>query len=48
VNYNPEFYDADYDNEADHYECPKCNNCGESLEDGKLDGDICNPCYDLE
>jgi len=48
MSFDPTFYDADYDNEADHYETPKCNNCGESLEAGKLDGDVCNPCYDQE
>lgn len=43
-----DFYDPNYDNEADHLESPKCNECGETLEENKLDGDVCNPCYEKE
>ena len=40
-----DFYDPDYDPEADHYEAPKCGNCGESLNPEQIDGDVCETCY---
>ena len=45
-----EFYDPDYDIEADHYEAPKCGNCGcgESMRPQQIDGDVCDPCYTEE
>lgn len=46
--FDKEFYDADYDPEVDHYEYPKCNECGESLKPTQIDGDVCQDCYDLE
>lgn len=41
-----EFYNADYDSEANHYETPKCSNgCGGAVE---IDGHVCQTCYDEE
>lgn len=43
-----EFYSKDHDPLADHDEVPKCNHCGEDLEENKMNGDVCEPCYEEE
>ncbi len=44
--FDPEFYDPNYDPEADHFETPKCNTgCGESVN---IEGGVCQDCYDRE
>lgn len=42
-----DLYDPMYDDDT-YQDKPKCNECGESLEVNKLDGDVCDPCYNEE